>query len=92
MIHQSDRMPHHNLELLSNAPVTGLDHYRALGANAAAYVTGSMPEPVLVPTEGIALGARYHAQVAFLYAIETSMVEEGAIPDEVEVTLLEPGK
>jgi propanediol dehydratase large subunit len=51
-----------------------------------------MPEPVLVPTEGIALGARYHAQVAFLYAIETSMVEEGAIPDEVEVTLLEPGK
>ncbi len=92
VIHQSDRMPHHNLELLSNAPVTGLDHYRALGANAAAYVTGSMPEPVLVPTEGIALGARYHAQVAFLYAIETSMVEEGAIPDEVEVTLLEPGK
>lgn len=89
VIHQADRMPHHNLELFSNAPVTGLDHYRALGVNAAAYVTGDMPEPVVVPTQGLALGARYHAQVAFLYAIETSMVEEGATPDDIEITHLE---
>ena len=39
-----------------------------------------MPEPVLVPTGGMALGARYHAQVALLYAIETALTEAGAQP------------
>ena len=78
VIHQADRLPHHNLELFSNAPVTTLEHYRALGQNAADYARGDMPEPVVVPTRGMALGARYHAQVAFLYAIETSMTQTGA--------------
>ena len=40
VIHQADRLPHHNLELFSNAPITTLDHYRRLGANAAAYALG----------------------------------------------------
>ena len=43
----------------------------ALGANAAAYALGEMPEPVVVPPRGEAMGSRYHARVALIYAIET---------------------
>ena len=35
VIHRADRLPHMNIELFSNAPVTTLDHYRAMGRNAA---------------------------------------------------------
>lgn len=89
VIHQADRLPHHNLELFSNAPVTRLDHYRRLGENAAAYAAGKMPEPVVVPTAGEALGARYHAQVALIYAIETGLTREGAAPEETAIDFLE---
>jgi propanediol dehydratase large subunit len=89
VIHQKDRLPHHNLELFSNAPITTLDHYRALGENAALYARGEMPEPVVVPTQGQALGARYHAQVALIYAIETSLTQDGAKPEEIEISFLE---
>jgi propanediol dehydratase large subunit len=89
VIHQADRLPHHNLELFSNAPITKLEHYRRLGENAAIYARGEMPEPVVVPTEGEAMGARYHAQVALIYAIETSLTEEGAKPEDVSVDFLE---
>jgi propanediol dehydratase large subunit len=86
VIHQKDRLPHHNLELFSNAPITRLEHYRGLGANAAAYALGEMPEPVVVPTRGEAMGSRYHARVAMIYAIETAMTSDGAAPIEVAVT------
>ncbi len=86
VIHQRDRLPHNNLELFSNAPITGLDHYRGLGANAAAYALGEMPDPVVVPQRGEAMGARYHARVAMIYAIETGLTEEGAAPQEIEVS------
>ncbi len=89
VIHQADRLPHHNLELFSNAPITQLAHYRRLGANAAAYAAGETPEPVVVPTQGEALGARFHAQVALIYAIETGLTTEGATPEEIVVTFLE---
>lgn len=89
VIHQADRLPHHNLELFSNAPVTTLAHYRGLGENAAIYARGDMPQPVVVPSQGIALGARYHAQVAFLYAIETAATQSGAPPEDIEITDLE---
>lgn len=92
VIHQADRLPHHNLELFSNAPITSLAHYRALGENAAAYARGDMPEPVVVPTGGVALGARYHAQVAFLYAIETALTEDGAQPEDIEIVELEAAR
>ena len=78
VIHQRDRLPHNNLELFSNAPITTLEHYRGLGANAAAYALGEMPEPVVVPQHGEAMGSRYHARVAMIYAIETGLTEEGA--------------
>jgi propanediol dehydratase large subunit len=85
VIHQRDRPPHHNLELFSNAPVTTLAHYRALGSNAAAHAFGRNPEPIVVPTGGIALGARFHAEVAMLYAVETSLCLDGAPPEEISV-------
>ncbi|MEQ8666565.1 MAG: propanediol/glycerol family dehydratase large subunit [Rhodospirillales bacterium] len=88
VIHQRDRLPHNNLELFSNAPITSLDHYKAMGRNAAAYARGEMPEPVVVKTHGEALGARYHARVALIYAIETAMTENNAPPEEIDVQFL----
>lgn len=89
VIHQAERLPHHNLELFSNAPITSLAQYRKLGENAAIYAKGELPEPVVVPTEGKAMGARFHAQVALIYAIETSLTEDGAKPEDVEIAFLE---
>ncbi len=88
VIHQSGRLPHNNLELFSNAPITMVEHYRSLGANAAAYALGEMPDPVVVPQRGEAMGSRYHARTAMIYAIETGLTEEGAPPELVEVTFL----
>ncbi len=89
VIHRKDRLPHNNLELFSNAPITSLEHYRRFGENAARYARGEDPEPVVVPTRGEALGARFHARVALIYAIETEMTEAGAAPLEIEATWLE---
>lgn len=88
VIHQADRLPHHNLELFSNAPITKLQHYRRFGENAAAYAGGEMPDPVVVPTHGEAMGARFHAQVALIYAIETSLTSDGAKPEDVDISFL----
>jgi len=88
VIHHKDRLPHNNLELFSNAPITRLEHYRRMGENAAAYAKGELPEPVVVPTRGEAMGARYHARVSLIYAIETDMTVEGASPETVEISLL----
>jgi propanediol dehydratase large subunit len=85
VIHQAERLPHNNLELFSNAPITTLEHYRQLGANAATYARGDLPDPVVVPNRGEALGSRYHARVALIYAIETSLIEDGAEPEMIEV-------
>ncbi len=86
VIHQKGRLPHHNLELFSNAPITKLEHYHGLAANAAAYALSEMPEPVVVPTRGEAMGSRYHARTAMIYAIETSLTVEGASAVDVAVT------
>jgi len=89
VIHQRGRLPHNNLELFSNAPITTLEHYRRFGENAATYAKGEIPDPVVVPTKGQAMGARFHAQTALIYAIETSLTEEGAKPENIEIKLLE---
>jgi propanediol dehydratase large subunit len=88
VIHHKDRLPHNNLELFSNSPITHLEHYRRMGANAAIYGRGELPEPVVVPTRGEAMGSRYHARVSLIYAIETEMTMEGAEPETIEVTFL----
>ncbi|MDR0808883.1 MAG: propanediol/glycerol family dehydratase large subunit [Gemmobacter sp.] len=91
VIHHADRLPHMNIELFSNAPVTTLEHYRAMGRNAALYVAGQTPEPVIVPVDGQSLAARYHVRVAMLYAIETGLVVADAPPIELSVVLGQEG-
>lgn len=88
VIHHADRLPHNNLELFSNAPITALDHYRGLGRNAAIYARGEEPEPVVVPNHGEAMGSRYHARVALIYAIETDLTADGAAPEEITMEIL----
>jgi propanediol dehydratase large subunit len=92
VIHHIDRLPHNNLELFSNAPITRLDHYRKFGENAGDYALGALPEPVVVPTRGEALGARFHARVALIYAIETGLCVADKAPEEIELTFQEPRK
>jgi propanediol dehydratase large subunit len=88
VIHRHDLVPHMNLELFSQAPLMTVPAYRALGRNAALYARGESPEPVVVPYRGQALGARYHAETALLYAIETSLCDPHAQPEELEVRFL----
>jgi len=85
VLHRENRMPHLNLELFSNAPVTTLEHYRHLGRNAARRTFGETPEPVVVEVNGEALSARHHVRVALLHAIETEMVVPDALPVELTV-------
>jgi len=92
VIHRADRLPHMNIELFSNAPITTLDHYRAMGRNAAQYALGREPEPVIVRTDGQALGARYHVRVAMLYAIETELVVPDALPVNLEMSIGQRGQ
>jgi len=87
VIHHADRLPHMNVELFSNSPVTTLEHYRAMGRNAALYARGEQPEPVLVPVDGQSLAARYHVSVAMLHAIETGLIDVDADPIEVVLAL-----
>lgn len=89
VIHHKDRLPHNNLELFSNAPITTLAHYEQMGFNATVYAGNDLPDPVVVPTQGEALGARFHARVALTYAIETAMTEDNASPEDLELTFLE---
>ena len=89
VIHHADRLPHNNPELFSNAPITNIGHYRALGFNAARHARGEIPEPVVVPQHGEAMGSRYHARVALIYAIETSLTVDGAAPEEIAVSFRE---
>jgi propanediol dehydratase large subunit len=89
VIHSAARLPHNNLELFSNAPITKLEHYAGFGRNAAAYALGEAPEPIMVPTNGESMGSQYHARVAMIFAIETAMTEEGAEPQEINVRFLE---
>ncbi len=92
VIHAKGRMPHNNLELFSNAPITTLAHYEELGRNAAAWTRGEPPESVVVPTEGQALGARYHVQVALTYAIETGLTVPERAPEEISIRFLDQVK
>lgn len=87
VIHRADRMPHFNLELFSNAPVTSLQHYREMGRNAAAFAKGQVPNPIVVPVSGQALSARYHVQVSLLYAIETGLIQPEAEPEELQLKI-----
>jgi len=86
VIHTADDYPHMNLELFSQAPITTLEHYRGMGRNAAYYAQGGQPEPVSIPYQGEALGARFHVQTSLIYAIETAMLKRDGEPEELMVT------
>ena len=88
VIHHRSRLPHNNLELFSNAPITKISHYEKMGYNAARYCLKELPDPVVVPTRGEALGARFHARVALIYAIETSMTKDNASPELLDFAFL----
>ena len=59
--------------------------------NAALWALGTPPEPVIVPTDGQALGARFHTEVALIHAIETGLTDPGRAPEEVQLTFTEKG-
>src|SRR5690606_33748216 len=86
-IHHAARLPHMHVELFSNSPVTTLEHYRAMGRNAALYARGERPEPVLVPADGQSRAAGYHVGVAVLPGIATGLIEVDAGPIEVVLAL-----
>lgn len=88
VIHTADDYPHMNLELFSQAPITTLEHYRGMGRNAALYARGERPEPISIPYQGEALGARFHVQTSLIYAIETGLLEADRDPEELRVTFL----
>ncbi len=60
-----------------------------MGFNATVYAKRMLPDPIVVPTKGEALGARFHARVALIYAIETGMTEDNATPEALAITFLE---
>jgi propanediol dehydratase large subunit len=83
LIHRSDLPPLANLELFSVAPRVTPELYRGLGRNAARYVKGLAPEPLLLPESSEPLGPRYHARVVQLVAIERGLARDAG-PVELE--------
>ena len=62
-----------------------------MGRNAALWAHGTPPEPVIVPTDGQALGARFHTEVALIHAIETGLTDPGRAPQEMHITYEDKG-
>jgi propanediol dehydratase large subunit len=85
LIHRRDLPPLANLELYSIAPVVGPELYRLLGVNAARHAKGATPEPARNPYTDEAIEARYHTKVVSLVAIERSLSDPAAPPEELEV-------
>jgi propanediol dehydratase large subunit len=92
VIHRADLAPHTNLELFPMAPLLTLDHYRAIGRNAARHALGEHPEPVAVAPYVGALAARHHVRTALLYALEAELVEADAQPEDLRVTFLDDAR
>jgi propanediol dehydratase large subunit len=86
VIHRADLAPHTNLELFSQAPLLTLDHYRAIGRNAARHAKGEAPEPIRVEAHSPALNARHHVATALLYDLEAELADAGADPVDLDVT------
>jgi propanediol dehydratase large subunit len=84
VIHRADLAPHMNLELFSQAPLMRVEHYRAVGVNAAGHASGRAVTPLPSLYGGEALGPRHHARTAILYAIDTGLIDEGRKPEELE--------
>ena len=86
VIHQRDLPPLSNLELFAQAPLIDLDTFRAIGKNAAKYAKGEHPQPVPVRNDQMAR-PKYQAIAALMHIKETQVVEKGATPQELKVTV-----
>jgi propanediol dehydratase medium subunit len=85
VIHQRDLVPLQNLELFPQAPVIDLPTYREIGRNAARYAKGESPAPVAQINDQMAR-PKYQAKAALFHIRETSYVQQGAKPVELQVT------
>jgi len=85
VIHQRDLVPLQNLELFPQAPVLDLPTYREIGRNAARYAKGESPPPVSQISDQMAR-PKYQAKAALFHIRETSYVQPGAKPVELQVT------
>ncbi len=84
LIHQKDLAPLQNIELFPQAPVIDLETYRLIGSNAARYAKGESPQPVPQKNDQMAR-PKYQAIAAVFHIRETSFVQPGAKPVELEV-------
>lgn len=84
LIHQKDLAPLQNIELFPQAPVIDLETYRLIGSNAARYAKGESPQPVPQKNDQMAR-PKYQAIAAVYHIRETSFVQPGVKPVELEV-------
>jgi propanediol dehydratase medium subunit len=84
LIHQKDLAPLQNIELFPQAPVVDLETYRAIGRNAAQYGKGESPQPVPQKNDQMAR-PKYQAIAAVFHIRETSFVEPGVKPVDLQV-------
>lgn len=84
LIHQKDLSPLQNIELFPQAPVIDLDTYRAIGRNAARYAKGESPQPVAQMNDQMTR-PKYQAIAAVFHIRETSFVEPGVKPVDLQV-------
>jgi len=84
VIHQRDLQPLANLELFPQAPVITLEMYREIGRNAARYAKGESPSPVEQISDQMAR-PKYQAKAAVFHIRETSFVQPGVKPVELQV-------
>ena len=88
VIHQKDLYPLSNLELFSMAPFIELEHYRAIGRNAARYALGLEPELIVAPwskDDAHTVKARTLPLAALMHQVEERRCAKDNVPVEVEV-------
>jgi propanediol dehydratase medium subunit len=85
VIHQRDLLPLSNLELFPQAPLIDLEMYRAIGRNAARYAKGESPSPVPQTSDQMTR-PKYQAIAAIYHNRETSFVQPGGKPIELQVS------
>jgi propanediol dehydratase medium subunit len=86
VIHRADLEPLDNLELFGMAPLLGVDSYRAIGRNAAAYALGHQASPVPIEIDNYAR-AKLIVKTLLMHAKEAEAVEPGAPPLELSLEL-----
>lgn len=88
VIHQKDLYPLSNLELFPQAPFLKLEHYRAIGRNAARYAKGIEPTLITAPwdRQDRVSKARCLPLAALITQIEERRVASHQPPMEIQVS------